>query len=288
MKTLTLSLLCAGLITTSAIAEDICNGTYQAQNYEQSAQCYVKQLKIENTFSNLLRSGISYTNLGRYKEAEKKAKTTHDYAIVYNYLSTVYSYIGDTVHELAYDMKYLTLALKSENRMDIGIAYANLGEYYAQQGQLQKELEYCEKALEYQEESQQAITYGNMALAYNNLKNYSKAEEMHQQSINIDQKTGDYRSLGVHTRELGKFYFGQHRYAEARKTLEETRTISHKAGDIVSESDALSYLSVMDYGEGYTNQAKEKVAEALRLAKQSGSTVTIGNAQYAWNMVNGK
>ena len=296
MKKLTLSLLCAGLITTVSFAKDPCDATYQAQNYEQAAVCYINQLKKERTFNNLASAGTSYSRLGRYKEAlpylkeaEKKAITSLDYTIIYSWLGNVYANSGDSVQELAYSMKFLDLSLKSGDRKNIGSAYSNLGEYYRKQKQLQKALEYYEKALEYKDESERTTTYGNMAVTYNDLKNYPKAEEMHQKSVEIDQKTGDYNALGTHKTELGSFYFGQNRYTDARKTLEEAQTISHNAGNITSEAHSLSILSVIDYHEGHINKAKEKAAEGLRLAKQSGATgALLDDAQYAWNLVNGK
>lgn len=85
MKKLTLSLLCAGLITTATVAEDLCNAAYQAGNYTQSEQCYIKQLKKERSFKNLSRAGVSLVNQQRYKEAlpyfteaEKKALSLDD------------------------------------------------------------------------------------------------------------------------------------------------------------------------------------------------------------------
>jgi tetratricopeptide (TPR) repeat protein len=69
MKNLTLFLLCAGLITTTAIAEENCLVFYEAQNYEKSAQCFVKKLKKDRSFDNLISAGISYCELDRYKEA---------------------------------------------------------------------------------------------------------------------------------------------------------------------------------------------------------------------------
>ena len=295
MKNLTLSLLCAGLITTTAIAEDICNGAYQAQDYKQSTECYVQQLKMEQTYNNLLRAGISYSNLGRYKEAlpylkeaEEKAITPLNYTIVYSWLALVYGNMGDSIQELAYDMKVLDLSLKSGDRKNIGSAYSNLGVYYRTQKQLQKALEYYEKALEYQEESERASIYANMAIVYDDLKNYPKAEEMHQKSIEIDQTTGDYQSLGAHKVKLGGFYFGQKRYVEARATLEEGKTISHNAGNIHLEAYSLGILSIIDYREGHIIEAKVKAAEGLRLAKQSASNAVLGDAEYVWNLVNGK
>ncbi|GEM_PF-3472240 len=295
MKNLTLSLLCAGLITTTAIAEDICNGAFQAQNYQQSAACYVEQLKNEQTFHNLEMAGISYVNQGRYKEAlpylkeaEKKAITSSDYAMIYSWLSTTYGQIGNTIQELAYDMKVLDLSLKSEDRENIGAAYNNLGKYYDGQKQHKKALEYYEKALENKEESERAQTYGNMAVAYDNLNDPKHAEEMYLKAIEIDQQTGEYKSLGYQKSNLGIFYFTHNRYDEALTTLQESQNISHNAGDIATESFALSYLATIDYQNGQINQAKTKATDALHLAKQSGESVIINKANKTWNLINGK
>jgi tetratricopeptide (TPR) repeat protein len=295
MQKLTLSLLCTGLITTMAMAKENCLVFYEAQNYKKSAQCYIQKLKKDRSFANLSSAGISYCEQGRYKEAlpylkeaENKATTTSDYTVLYSGLSNVYANIGDSVQELAYDMKFLDLSLKSGDRENIGIAYINLGDYYYKQKQFQKALESSEKALEYQDESERATTYGNMAGSYDDLKNYPKAEEMYQRSIEIDQKLGNYNDLGGHKKELGIFYFGQKRYVEARKTLEEGKTISHNAGNIGVEAHSLSILSIVDYREGHINEAKAKAAEGLRLAKQSGAEAILDDANYAWNLVNGK
>jgi tetratricopeptide (TPR) repeat protein len=196
--------------------------------------------------------------------------------------------MGDTIHELSYDMKFLDLALKSGSREDIGIAYNNLGKYYRIQKQFQKALEYYEKALENQEESEHSHTYGNMAEAYNHLNDPKKAEEMYLQAIEIDKQIGEYKLLGLHKGNLGVFYFGYHRYDEALTTLQESQTISHNSADIATESFALSYLASIDYQNGQINQAKTKATEALRLAKQSGESVVIKKANQAWNLVNGK
>lgn len=292
MKSLTLSILFAGLISNIAMAEDKCTVAYQAQNYQQAAECYVKQLKKERSFYNLEMAGISYVKLGRYKdalpylkEAEKQVPTSVDYKILCSWLGNVYSSIGDSTQELVYLMKHLDLSLKLDSRESIGAAYGNLGLYYYSQNQTQKALEYYEKALEYEEELDSAVIYGNMALAYHTLENYPKAEEMHQKAILIDQKSGDYHSLGAHKTELGNFYFTQNRNSEARTVLKDALVINSNSGRIDLKSRTLSCLAEIDYREGHINESKEKAAEALRLAKQSGDTE---DAKVVWNLVNGK
>ena len=295
MKKLTLSLLYVGLITTTVIAEENCIMFYETQNYEKSAECSVKKLKKERSYTNLETAGFSYMQLGRYKdalpylkEAEKKVQISSDYRILCSFLSAAYGRTGDTIQELAYNMKFLDLSLKSGVRKNIGSAYNNLGSYYFNQEQNQKALEYFEKALKYHEELESSITYNNMAAAYNELEDYQKAEEMYQKAIMIDQKSGDYHSLGTHKMHLGSFYFTQHHNKEARRTLEDALVISRNGGNISSQSHALSLLAVIDYREGYIVQAKEKASEALRLAKQSGASATSGEANIAWKLVNGQ
>lgn len=297
MRFLTLSLLCAVLLSSTAIAEATCYSVYQAQDYKQAAQCYVQQLKSARSFDNLKMTGLSYCRLGRYKEAlpylkeaETKAKSSRDYIVLYSYISIAHSSLGDTIQELAYSMKVLNLSLKTGERKDIGSAYNNLGEYYRGQKQPQKALEFYQKALDYQEESESSATYGNMAIAYGELEDLSKAEEMYQKSITVDQNTGNYLSLGAHKTQLGIFYFtqGRNKYNEARTTLEDALIINHKSGYIASEAHALSILSIIDYREGNVAKAKERAAEGLRIAKLSGDYTTLSDANWAWNMVNGK
>lgn len=295
MQKLTLSLLCTGLITTTIIAEDKCTIAYQARNYQESATCFVAQLKKERTHYNLKGAGFSYTNMGRakealpyLKEAENKAQTLTDYKAVYSFLGTAYGYTGDYVQSLSYQMKFLDISLKLGDREEIGKAYGNLGEYFRQQKQSQKALEYFEKALEYKDETKSSSTYGNMAATYNDINELSKAEEMYTKAVDIDQKTGNYNSLGQHKKALGGFYFAQNRYNEARVILDEARVISHDTGYLSSEAHTLSILSIIDYKEGKIKQAKEKADTGLKLAKQSGNSIVLSDAEDAWNIVNGK
>lgn len=295
MKTLALSILCAGLISTTAIAEDICDGAYQAQNYQQSAACYVQQLKKERTFRNLEITGISYMKLGRYKEAlpylkeaETKAGTGHEYQILCSYLGSLYDDLGDPARSFPYKMKYLDLSLKSGDKEDIGKAYNNLAGYYIYQKQPKKALEYYEKSLEYQEELERAATYNNMSLAYYNLQDFTKSEEMLQNAIVVNEKVGAYQLLGHSKLNLCIFYFQQNRAKETPIILQEVLVIGQNTNDISMQSQALSYLAAVDYWDGKIDQAKIKASEALRLAKQSGASGTIGDANDAWNLVNGK
>jgi tetratricopeptide (TPR) repeat protein len=286
-------LICAGVFYISAIAEDICAGGLEANDHIRASQCYVQQLKKEKSFNNFINAGISFYSLGRYtealkylKEAEHKARTLNEYRVMYSFLGGTYGALDDSDQEFVYNMKSLQLSLKSGESKDIGTAYENLGGWYIKSNQDQKALEYYEKALEYQKESERAYTYGNMAILYENNNDIHKAEEMLKKAVEINEKNGSHKDLGFHKAKLGKFYFNQQRYDEAYSTLENARMLSHQSGNISNESYVLSTLARIDYLNGKINQAREKVAEALRLAEKSGSKTIYKVANEVSQLVN--
>lgn len=251
MKKLTLSLLCAGLLSTVAMAEDMCNASYQAGNYTQSEQCYIKQLKSERSFNNLLFAGASLNNQQRYQEAlpylieaEKKAQSLDAYAVIYNLLGVAYSNLGNSKQTYTYYMKNLEVNLKLGNTNNIAISYHNLGQYYDKESQPEKALDYYEKALKYSEESEKGTIYSNLGVFYDGMDNIKKAEEMHLKAIANDEKFGKYSDLGIHKSNLGIFYFRQSRFDEAKVVLNEALIIAKKVG--LKETEALVLMGLSE------------------------------------------
>lgn len=252
MKKLTLSLLCAGLITTVAIAEDMCNAGYQAGNYILSEQCYIKQLKKERSYNNLYRTGVSLAKQERYKEAlpylteaEKKAPSLSDFAVIYSWLGMTYYKLGNSKQTYAYYMKQLEINLKLGNINNIAISYNNLGGYYEKESQPEKALEFYEKSLNYSEESKKGSIYNNLASLYENMGDMKKAEEMYLQAIANAEKYGDYRGLGMCKANLGIFYYEQARYDKAKTVLEEALVIARNAGLRETEATIPEELSLI-------------------------------------------
>lgn len=253
MKKLTLSLLCAGLITTVAVAEDLCNTAFQAGNYTQSEQCYIKQLKKERSFKNLLRVGASLVKQQRdkealpyLKEAEKKAPSLDDYSMVYSYLGTVYDGLGDSKQTYAYYMKELDIALKLGKTDGIATSYNNLGAYYGRESQYEKAAEYFEKSLSYTEESKKGTSYNNLGVVYESMGDMKKAEEMYLKAIANAEQFGNYSDLGKGKSNLGVFYYSQTRYNEARTLFSEALVIAKKEGLRKTEETALIGLSLTE------------------------------------------
>lgn len=273
------------LLSSFAFADD-CLGLYIAGDYEKSGSCFIDLLKNDKSSFNYIEAGVSLSKQGRYKEAlqylkkaEQLSKSERDLMICYSHLSTLYSYLGDKNNELFYDMKFLNLALKIENKSAIGSAYNNLGSYY-QNIDDNKALEYFSKALEYKEEKERAMTYQNMAISYDNLNDKAKAEEFYKKVIDISINTGDYWDLCVVKTGLGVFYRNENRIDEAISTLNDSKNICHKAGYISREANALITIGVIYAKKGDKISAKEYYTEAKPLAEKSGDKVVLNNLEY--------
>ena len=250
MKKLTLSLFCAGVISTASIAEDLCNAAYQAGNYTQSEQCYIKQLKKERSFNNLYRAGVSLYRQERYQEAlpyaieaEKKAQSLDDYAAVYGLLGTIYRILGNLDQTYVYYMKSLDIELKIGNMDYIATAYNNLGTYYFHKSQYQKALESFEQSLSYKKESEKGTAYGNLGDLYGKMGDVKKQEEMYLKAITNYERFGNYSDLGSTKANLGAFYYNQSRYDEAKVVLNEALVIAQKAGLKETETSILNLLA---------------------------------------------
>lgn len=278
------------LLSSLAFSADVCGGLYDAGDYQKSGDCYIGQLKKNKTLVNYYYAGDSFRMQGKnkealtyLKEADKLASAESDLGLIYNQLSMVYGNLGDRKSELAYDMKYLNIVLKGNDKNSITSAYGNLGTYYSGLGDYNKALEFYNKALEYN--VMNATRYANMANAYQNLNNFETAEELYKKAITIDLNKGDYLRLCAHKSNFGIFYYKQYKYNEAISMLEESKDICHKSGDIASEANSLIVLGLSLLKQGNLTSAKSYYTQAKPLAIQSADSITLLNLNDLKNQI---
>lgn len=291
MKKILLSITLMSSLVFSA--QDECSGLYNAGDYKRSGDCYIKQIKKDNSLINNYYAGDSLRIQGRPKEAlpylqkaEQLALGENDLAFIYNKLSMVYSVLGNQELQLAYNMKYLNSALKRKNNSDIGAAYNNLGLYYSNLDDENKALEYYTKALEYKTENDKAITYNNIALSHRYLGNYDKAAEFYNKAIELNLKNGDYLSLCLAKSNFGAFKYLIENYQEADTILQDANTICHNAGDISTEANSIIYLGFSALKQNNIQLAKSYYNQAKPLSVKSGDTVISTNLKNLENKIN--
>lgn len=272
------------LASLSFSAEDICYGLYKVENYQKSGDCYIKQLKISNSFDNNFLAGASLSNQGRYKEAllylqkaEQLGSSERDLGLTYSFLSVVYSSLGNDELDLAYTMKFLNNSLKRNHKKDISSAYNNLGGYYHSMKDYNKALEYYNKSLEFKEEKDNGLAYNNMALIYGELENYDKSNEFYNKSINARLNRGDYLGLCNSKTNFGTSLYKQERYQEADKVLKEANPICHNTGDISIEANSFIVLGLSSLKQQDLQLAKSYYNQAKPLANKSGESTILSN-----------
>lgn len=265
-------------------AEDICIGLFNADDFQKSGDCYVKQIKKSSSVNNNFFAGASLIQQGRVKEAlpylqkaEKLASNESDLSLIYNWLSTAYSDLGNRDLELAYKMKYLNMSLKSNNKNEISKAYNNLGAYYYNMSDYNEALEYYNKSLEFKENKEKSTTYSNIAECYKNLENYDKANEFYNKSINVALNNGNYLVLCTSKTNFGIFLYSQEKYQEADKVLNEANNICHNAGNISSEANSFIGLGLSSLKQQDLQSAKSYYNQAKTLANKSGDSLILDN-----------
>lgn len=282
MKKILLSL--SILVSFSFSAEDICSGLYNAGNFKKSGDCYVKQIKKSNSVNNNFFAGTSLLNQGRAKEAlpylqkaEQLASLESDLRVIYSWLASVYSDLGDRELDFTYSMKYLNMSLKANNKKEIARAYNNLGQYYSDLNDYNKAIEYLNKSLEYSEEKEKSTMYNNIATIYMDLKDYDKADEFYNKSINLAVNNGDYLQLCYSKTNFGGSLYKQERYQEADKVLKEANTICHNAENISIEANSFIFLGLSSLKQNDLQSAKSYYFQAKLLANKSGDSNILIN-----------
>lgn len=276
------------LVSFSFSVEDICSGLYDSGNFQKSGNCYIKQLKKNNSLENnyfaadsLLRQGIIKEALPYFQKAEQLATREGELSVIYNRLSIVYSNLGNKELELAYAMKYLNINIKRNNLKEVSTAYNGLGVYYANLNNYDKALEYYLKSIDYKNKDEDfTLTYSNIAYNYQVTNNYNKADEYYNKAIESSIKSGNYSGLCTIKTNLGSFkLFKMKNYAEADKILNEATSICQNAGKISGQANSIIHLGISSIEQNNIESAKSYYNQAKPLALKSGDKTILENLE---------
>ena len=180
---------------------------YQYENangyYKKSIEL-CKKLKLNIDLADVLvNQGITFTYLGREKDAEKNFR------------------------------KAISIYQKEDYPQGLGPAYNSLAKLYHDKEEFYTAIEYYEKAAaiakKYDNDLNLTSTYNGLSNAYINLKQYEKAQEYALKSLEVVKKIGAkeremfvYYTLSDSYAGLGKYkeaYENQKRYADLKDTL---------------------------------------------------------------------
>ncbi|MCX7981756.1 MAG: tetratricopeptide repeat protein [Syntrophales bacterium] len=223
--------------------------------------------------------GLSYFKIGEIdkalyfmKDAEKYAVYKKDLLNVYNLIGLIYQKKGDLENALMYHYRELYICRELKDRKGEATTIANIAAILYEKDELDKALEYYKLSLILQyDEKTIATIYNNIALIYSKKSEYHKSIDYLKKAIAIDEKIGDYHSLGIHMLNIGNTYREIKDFQNALRNLNDGLEKIKKVGDRYWEAAAYTYLGWFYIDTKDIKAAKNYLFKAKEIFESIGS-----------------
>ncbi|UOY08964.1 sensor histidine kinase [Muricauda sp. SCSIO 64092] len=156
-------------------------------------------------------------------------------------------------------------------------------------GNITKAKEYLEEALDMSRSDPvdyQSTILSNLGLVYLEEKNYEKAIELFESSVEIDIRKNEDHQIGITYNNLGLAYKQLNRFKGANMYLEKAYRISKANKDYKNVVLSLGNNSRVLAKLGMYDEASEKLDEALDILKMTGSSDGYAHIHYAYFLLN--
>ena len=228
-------------------------------------------LTLANTGSILAQKGSPdlgllylYQALVYLKDGEQDSEA--DLRNIYREMGVAYSLNGN--HDSSFHYFELEIALLEGstrlNKVDLGKAYANLGQAFYTQKEYLKAALFLEKALNLQRKSLQnefhpqlAITLTHLGLTYGRLAKWAIGERHLKRSLEIRKHNEDHQ-ISLAYRALGEFYSYTQKYGLARKYYE--KALVHISD--ISQTEAVILLT--EAAEVFYHEERSRSADKIQ------------------------
>lgn len=190
-----------------------------------------------------LQSGELTLALQEMRQAEQLASDKESLMYIYNLLGIILDKMGDQEQALQQYNRYLSLARERGEKNDEAAALNNIALIYKSKGQYDVALQYFEQSNNLRSnEDEKAVTYNNIAMVYADKGEYGKAIEYLKKALTIDERTGDYHALAIHSLNLGSTYHLAKSHDDAANWLFDGLEKIRKVGDAYWEGTAHRYI----------------------------------------------
>jgi CHAT domain-containing protein/Tfp pilus assembly protein PilF len=226
--------------------------------------------------TRLRLSGEQYLQQGRYKDAltmfqgalrgyESKGDLGGQAAIL-NGMGTAYTGIFEYTKMGEVYQKALTLARKSYNRQEEGIALNGIGDIYFYQSNYDKALESVQQALSLCAEPAnlkcKALSLRNIGDVYRAFELFPKALFFYKQALPLLKAVGDYSSEVVTLNNIGSVYSVMGKYQKALEYYNQALPLVQALGNLGSEVITLNNI-------GFSHSETGKKQKALVFYNQA-------------------
>ena len=266
-------------------------GIYKQQaSYDDAFEYFTKLMVLAtqaNDTSGLIEATGGYANIYRYKGdyvkslncylkavklAEDKGDKSAEGGLLTN-MAIIYSYQNNPKEELKIRIRALDIYEETKDSMNLILGYNNIGEIYYERKDKPKALEMFNKAmsminkigLERANYKYVAQTYEQFAMVAFDEKNFSKAKENYQKSLDFMIKGKEKKGISSCFGNMAEVAIALGKWDEAEmwlmKKMDLAKEIEYKKG----EMDADKSLSEVMYQKGNFKRAYEYQSEYLNI-----------------------
>lgn len=211
-----------------------------------------------------------------------------------NLIGASYHLQANSLRALDYFYKGLEIALKYDDKKQIGNIYNNMGNVYLKTGNYKEALEHYLKSLQIynllSEDRNIASAQNNIGLLYLDIDNYKKADVQFRKALGGFQKNNDSIGIAATLSNLGALNSKMRKYDSAFYYHEKAVTLNRLTGNQYGLCVGLQEFAKTCMGSGQINKAIENYEKSRQIAIQinqpfylATAFIGLGNAHLKLN-----
>lgn len=227
--------------------------------------------------------GLYKPALYDFKKAIPLANDKNRLQLVYNWIGSTFTMVGDEKDALMYDFKSLNLARMLNNKNIESDDIGNIASIYENEGNYSKALHYFKKSLALSRTKKgKAVSYNNIGSVYYYMNNYPEAIQYIKKALNLNESAGNYYGTALDYLNIGGSYIYIKNYKKAKNYIFKGLTMEKKIGNKDRIGTGYFYLGRLYRNEGDNLKAYNYYKKAYNMYNISGDTQ---HAQYCLTMM---
>jgi len=234
-----------------------------------------------------VRLGLYNPALYDFKHAIPLANDKNRLGIVYNWIGTTFTSVGNEKDALMYDFRSLNLARELNNTSIESNDINNIAGIYLNESNYKKALHYLKKSLALSRTKKgKAVSYNNIGTVYSDMNNYTEAIKYQTKALNLDESIGNYYGAAQDYLNLGSSYIYVKNYPTAKRYILKGISMEKKIGNNDWIGTGYQYLGILYGKEGDSKKALLYYGKAYDMYKISGDTSNMQNCLFIINLFN--
>jgi CHAT domain-containing protein/Tfp pilus assembly protein PilF len=254
--------------TALQIREEVKDRGGQAESFNNIGVLYDK---LGESQKALEQYGYALSIFEELKNFSKAAKTL-------NNIGFAYADLGDSEKALEYYERARLTRKGIHEPLEEATTLSNIGNVYALYGDFQKALDYYGQAIAIQKEARatwgESYTLINIGQAHASLHDSQKALECYERALGLLEEAEDRQGVAIAHDKIGQVLILSGEYQQASQHYARAIQLWRLLGDRRGEVSTLYGLAQIDFKQGNTDKALERINEAIEIIESLRIKVT--------------